>query len=427
MATIREIGAEPMARAGKQYRRIALAYSGGLDTSVIIPWLRENYQADVIAVVADVGQDDDLQKVHDKAIQSGAEKCYVVDVKETFLTDYVFPALRAGALYEGKYLLGTALARPLIGRVLVDVAKQEGCDAVAHGATGKGNDQVRFEAAVAALAPELGVIAPWREWELRSRDDALAYAAKHQIPVDATPKAKYSRDGNLLHISHEGDSLEDPWLAPEPDVLQRCVWPEQAPDEPQDVLLSFREGLPVAVDGVDYAGDPIGLMLKLNETAGRHGVGIVDMVENRLVGMKSRGVYETPGGTLIFEALRGLEMITLDRDALALRYDLAQRYARLVYDGLWFSEVRAALDAALTVLTRPLTGDVRARLYKGSVRILGVRSPETLYDPELSTFDEGAVEFDHADAGGFIRLFTLPLATVARRRQAAAAQRERGE
>ncbi|HEY8450610.1 MAG TPA: argininosuccinate synthase [Bacillota bacterium] len=392
-------------------RRVALAYSGGLDTSVIIPWLRENYQCEVVAVVADVGQGEDLDAIYRKALASGAVSCHVVDVKEEFVRDFAFAALRAGALYEDQYLLGTALARPLIGRVLIDVARAEGCDAVAHGATGKGNDQVRFEAAVAALAPDLPVIAPWRLWTIRSREDALDYAARHGIPVEATRRSIYSRDANLWHISHEGGDLEDAWNAPPPSVLLRCVPPEEAPDTPQDLVLTFEEGVPVAVDGVRYG--PVELLEHLNRVAGAHGVGIADMVENRLVGMKSRGVYESPGPTVLFAGLRALERITLDREALALRHDIGQRYARLVYDGLWYTPVREALDAAVAVLARPLSGEVRLRLLKGSVRATGARSPYALYDPELATFGEGA-DYDHADAGGFIRLFTLPLATRAR-------------
>ncbi|HEX6990186.1 MAG TPA: argininosuccinate synthase [Bacillota bacterium] len=408
-------------------QRVALAYSGGLDTSVIIPWLRESYGCEVVAVVADVGQPDDLEAVYRKALASGAAACDVVDVKEEFARDFAFPALRAGALYEERYLLGTSLARPLIGRVLVERARAHGCDAVAHGATGKGNDQVRFEAAVAALAPDLPVIAPWRCWHIRSREDALDYAAAHGIPVEATRKSIYSRDANLWHISHEGGDLEDAWHAPGPEVLIYCVPPEQAPDRPEELVIAFETGVPVAVDGRGL--QPVELVKELNRRAGAHGVGIVEMVENRLVGMKSRGVYETPGGTVLYEALRALERLTYDRDAMDLRAELGRRYARLVYDGLWFTPAREAIDAAVGSLAGVLNGEVRVRLFKGSVMAVAARSPDALYDPDLATFGEG-VAYDHADAAGFIRLFTLSLATRARlaaRRGAAPASAAAGD
>src|SRR5690606_13716689 len=415
-----------MAAGAGSVQRVALAYSGGLDTSVIIPWLRERYGCEVVAVVADVGQRDDLDAVRRKALASGAAACDVVDVKEEFVREFAFRALKAGALYEDRYLLGTSLARPLIGRVLVERARAHGCDAVAHGATGKGNDQVRFEAAVAALAPDLRVIAPWRLWDIRSREDALAYAEAHGIPVEATRQSIYSRDANLWHISHEGGDLEDAWNTPRPEVLMYCVPPEQAPDQPEEVMITFEQGVPVAVDG--RRTGPADPLTHLNQRAGAHGVGIVEMVENRLVGMKSRGVYETPGGTVLFEALRALERLTYDRDSLDLRAELGRRYARLVYDGLWYTPTREAIDAAVDSLARVLNGDVRVRLYKGSAMAVAARSDDALYDPELSTFGEG-VEYDHADAGGFIRLFTLSLATRARlaqRRQAAGGQAPAG-
>src|SRR5690606_10157654 len=400
-----------MAAGAGSVQRVALAYSGGLDTSVIIPWLRERYGCEVVAVVADVGQRDDLDAVRRKALASGAAACDVVDVKEEFVREFAFRALKAGALYEDRYLLGTSLARPLIGRVLVERARAHGCEAVAHGATGKGNDQVRFEAAVAALAPDLRVIAPWRQWHIRSREDALEYAAAHGIPVDATPRSIYSRDANLWHISHEGGELEDAWHAPGPEVLVYCVPPEEAPDRPEEVVITFAAGVPVAVDGKPLP--PVELVAHLNERAGAHGVGIVEMVENRLVGMKSRGVYETPGGTVLFEALRALERLTYDRDALDLRAELGRRYARLAYDGLWFTPTREAIDAAVASLARVLNGEVRLRLYKGSALAVAARSDDALYDPGLLAFGR-LVEYDYAGEGGFIRSFTLSLATRAR-------------
>jgi argininosuccinate synthase len=385
-------------------KKVALAYSGGLDTSVIIPWLKENYGCEVVAVAVDVGQAEETSGLEEKAKKTGASEFFLVDAKDEFAKDYLFPVLKAGAAYEHDYLLGTATARPLIAKKQVEVALATGCDAFAHGCTGKGNDQVRFELAYMALAPELAIIAPWREWEIASREDAIDYAAARGIPVSATKKDSYSRDRNLWHLSHEGGPLEEPGFEPEPSMFKLTVDPEKAPDAPERVTISFSAGLPVAVNGRKLP--PVPLIQKLNETGGRHGVGRVDIVENRLIGIKSRGVYETPGGTLLVQALRALETLTLDRDSVHEKEKLAARYAELVYFGQWFSPLREALDAFMNALMPTVTGDVTLKLYKGSASVVGRTSPHALYSAHLASFDMRG--YTPADATGFIRLFGLP-------------------
>ncbi|MFI5197812.1 MAG: argininosuccinate synthase [Thermoanaerobaculia bacterium] len=385
-------------------KKVALAYSGGLDTSVIIPWLKENYGCEVVAVAVDVGQAEETSGLEEKAKKTGASEFFLVDAKDEFAKDYLFPVLKAGAAYEHDYLLGTATARPLIAKKQVEVALATGCDAFAHGCTGKGNDQVRFELAYMALAPELAIIAPWREWDIASREDAIDYAAARGIPVSATKKDSYSRDRNLWHLSHEGGPLEEPGFEPEPSMFKLTVDPERAPDAPERVTISFAAGLPVAVNGQKLA--PVPLIQKLNEIGGRHGVGRVDIVENRLIGIKSRGVYETPGGTLLVQALRALETLTLDRDSVHEKEKLAARYAELVYFGQWFSPLREALDAFMNALMPTVTGDVTLKLYKGSSSVVGRTSPHALYSAHLASFDMRG--YTPADATGFIRLFGLP-------------------
>jgi argininosuccinate synthase len=389
-----------------QPTKIALAYSGGLDTSVIIPWLKERYPgARVVAVVADVGQDDDLDEVRRKARASGADGVHVVDVRRQFVTDFIYPALRADAVYEGRYLLGTSLARPLIARVQVEVALADGCDALAHGCTGKGNDQVRFELAYQALAPHLAVIAPWREWTIGSREEEIEYARAHGVPVPVTREKPYSMDGNLWHQSFESGVLEDPWVEPPAGMFRLTVDPARAPDTPEDVEVAFERGVPTAIDG--RAADPVSLVEALNRRAGAHGVGRVDIVENRLVGMKSRGVYETPGGTVLAEAHHHLQTITLDRDTQHYKALVAQKYAELVYNGLWYSPLRRALDAFVSSTQETVTGAVRLRLFKGACTAVGRRADRSLYSHDLATFGRGQ-GYDHGDAAGFIRLFGLP-------------------
>ena len=387
-------------------KKVALAYSGGLDTSCIIPWLKENYDScEVIAVCADIGQGDELSVVREKALTSGAAKVFVADLTEEFLTEYVWPTLKAGAVYEGKYLLGTSFARPVIAKKLVEIARQEGCDAVAHGATGKGNDQVRFELAVKALAPDLKIIAPWREWALRSREEEIEYAKQHHIPI-ATENKTYSMDRNIWHLSHEGSDLEDPWNAPHDDMFLVTRMPEQAPDEDEYVTIDFEKGIPVAVNSKKMkAAD---LLQKLNEIGARHGIGITDLCENRLVGMKSRGVYENPGGAILYYAHRELEYLCLDRVTFHYKELVAHRYAELVYDGVWFSQLREALDAFVDSTQRTVTGTVKLRLYKGNIMSAGAKSPYSLYNQEYVTFEEDDV-YNQADGTGFINLFGLPL------------------
>lgn len=387
-------------------KKVVLAYSGGLDTSVIIPWLKENYDGcEVIAMCADVGQGDELNVVHDKALASGASKVYIEDLTKPFLEEYVWPTLKAGAVYEGKYLLGTSFARPIIAKALVEIAKKEGADAIAHGATGKGNDQVRFELTVKALAPELKIIAPWREWDIRSREDAITYAEKHNIPVAKGNKV-YSMDRNIWHLSHEGSDLEDPWNAPKDSVYLVTKSPEAAPDVATYVEVEFEKGTPVAVDGVKMGA--VELMVKLNELGAANGIGITDIVENRLVGMKSRGIYENPGGAILYYAHRELEYLTLDRALYHYKEQVAIRYGELVYDGMWFSQLREALDAFVNTTQQTVTGTVRLKLYKGNIMSAGSKSPYSLYSQEFVTFEEDEV-YNQADAEGFINLFGLPL------------------
>jgi argininosuccinate synthase len=399
--------------AGHAPRKVVLAYSGGLDTSCIIPWLKEQYgDCEVIAAAVDVGQPDDLSQIEAKALASGASRAYVIDAREEFVREYVFPTLRAGAVYERKYLLGTSMARPLIAKHQVEIALLEGADAVAHGCTGKGNDQVRFELTYQALAPHLTVIAPWRSWQIRSREDALAYAAAHDVPVQATTDKIYSLDGNLWHLSHEGGTLEDPWQEPPEDAYSLTVSPEQAPDTPAYLTLGFEEGWPVSLDGQRL--EPLNLVQALNAIGGEHGVGRIDLLENRLVGMKSRGVYETPGGTILATAQRELEHLTLDKATMRLKDELALTYADIVYNGLWFSPLREALDAFVERTQQPVTGDVRMKLYKGVASAVGRRSPFGLYREDLATFGEDDV-YRQSDAEGFIRLFGLSQKVAAQR------------
>ena len=386
-------------------KKVVLAYSGGLDTSIIIPWIKETYGAEIIAYCGDVGQGDDLEMVRRKALATGASECVVEDLREEFVRDFAFKALSAGAVYEDHYLLGTALARPLLAYRQVQAALARGADALAHGATGKGNDQVRFEVTYATFAPDLQVIAPWREWHIRSREDALAYALSHGVPVDQTPRDLFSRDGNLWHLSHEGGNLEDPWNAPEKAMFRLTVDPEDAPDKPGEVVISFEGGRPVALDGKPLGG--VALVEELNRLAGDHGVGRLDLVENRLVGIKSRGVYETPAGTVLHIAHRELERLVLDRNTLHFKQTVSVRYAQLIYDGLWFSTLRQALAAFVDETEREVTGEVRVRLFKGRAEATGRRSPRSLYRQDLATFGSG-MAYDHKDAEGFIRLFGLP-------------------
>ena len=390
----------------KQIKKVVLAYSGGLDTSVIIPWLKEHYEGcEVIAACADVGQGDELSVVHDKALASGASKVFIVDLTKEFLEEYVWPTLKAGAVYEGKYLLGTSFARPVIAKALVDIAKREGADAIAHGATGKGNDQVRFELTVKALAPNLQIIAPWREWDLDSRTAEIAYAKKHGIPV-ATENKTYSMDRNIWHLSHEGSDLEDPANEPKNSMFLISCAPEDAPDAPEYVSISFEKGIPVAVNGEKMGA--VELLTKLNEVGARNGVGIVDICENRLVGMKSRGVYENPGGSILYYAHRELEYLCLDRSTFHYKEGLAIRYGELVYDGMWFCQLREALAAFVDSTQETVTGEVRLKLYKGNIISAGAKSPYSLYSQEFVTFEHDDV-YDQADATGFINLFGLPL------------------
>lgn len=399
----------------KQYKKVVLAYSGGLDTSVIIPWLKEHYGCEVIAVAADVGQGAELDGLEEKAKKTGASKLYIANVVDEFVEEYVFPTLKAGAKYENQYLLGTSFARPLIAKKIVEIAKKEGADAIAHGATGKGNDQVRFELSVKALAPEMGIVAPWREWELKSRDDELAYAEKHDIPLPVTKETSYSKDKNLWHLSHEGLDLEDPANEPDLDkILELGVSPEKAPDKPAYVTIGFEKGVPVSLDGKKMKGAE--LVAALNKLGGENGVGVLDLVENRLVGMKSRGVYETPGGAILYHAHEVLETICLDKETLHYKQQLALKYADLVYNGQWFTTLREALDAFVDKTQETVTGEVKLKLYKGNISNAGVTSPYSLYSEEVVTFNEDHV-YDQNDATGFINLFGLPLKTQAQMKQ----------
>ncbi|MCX7745492.1 MAG: argininosuccinate synthase [Clostridia bacterium] len=387
--------------------KVVLAYSGGLDTSIIIPWLKENYDYEVIAMAADVGQGEELDPLNEKAIKTGASKIYIEDLKEVFVTDFIYPTLKAGAVYEGKYLLGTSFARPIIAKRMIEIAEKEGATAIAHGATGKGNDQVRFELTVKALAPHLKIIAPWRIWDIKSREDAIDYAEARNIPLPVSKKDNYSMDRNLWHLSHEGQDLEDPWNEPQYDkLLKLMVSPEKAPDKPTYVEIYFEKGIPKKVNGVEYG--PVQLIEELNKLGGANGVGIVDMVENRLVGMKSRGVYETPGGTILYAAHRELELLCIDRDTLHYKDLVAQRFAELVYFGQWYTPLREALSAFVDSTQQTVTGTVRMKLYKGNCMSAGAKSEYSLYSEELSTFGRDAV-YNQKDAEGFINLFGLPL------------------
>ncbi len=387
--------------------KVVLAYSGGLDTSVIVPWLKENYGCEVVCFTADLGQGEfELDGLEEKAINSGASKLYVRDLREELLTDFIIPTMQASAIYERKYLLGTSFARPLIAKHMVEVADLESADAVAHGATGKGNDQVRFELTVMALNPALKIIAPWREWDIASREDALEYARRYEIPVVHTEKSIYSRDANLWHLSHEGGMLEDPWVEPEEPMYQLSNSPQEAPDEPAEIIVSFEKGYPTKLN--DEEINIVEMVEKLNEIGGKHGVGRIDLVENRLVGIKSHGVYETPGGTILYKAHQELESICLDRDTLHYKDILAQRYAQLVYNGKWYSTLRQSLDAFVKVTQENITGDVRMKLYKGNIIITGRRSPYSLYREDYASFGQMDV-YDQTDAKGFINLFGLQL------------------
>lgn len=391
----------------KKLNKVVLAYSGGLDTSVIVPWLRENYGCEVVCFTADVGQGAiELEGLEQKAKASGACQLVVKDLKEEFVKDYIYPCLRAGAIYERKYLLGTSMARPVIAKAMVDVAREVGADAVSHGCTGKGNDQVRFELTFFALNPELTVVAPWREWEIRGREDAIEYAKKHNVPVPVSKKSIYSRDRNLWHLSHEGDILEDPANEPKKDMYMMTVDPEDAPDQPEYVNIGIVAGLPVSVNGMELS--PATLLSHLNEIGGKHGIGRVDMVENRLVGMKSRGVYETPGGTILFAAVRDLESLTIGREAMQRKDAIALDYAELVYAGRWWDPLRESYDAFMKEITKTTTGTVTVKLYKGSVTVTGRQSPYSLYRQDISSFESGQL-YDQADAAGFIRLYGLPM------------------
>ena len=392
-------------------KKVILAYSGGLDTSIIIAWLKENYGYDVIAMCADVGQGDELEPLREKAIKTGASKLYIEDLKDEFVEDYIWPTLKAGAVYENKYLLGTSFARPLIAKRMVEIAHQEGAVAIAHGATGKGNDQVRFELAVKALDPNFEIIAPWRIWDIQSRDQALEYAAARNIPLPVTKKDNYSMDRNLWHLSHEGMDLEDPWNEPNYEMLKICTDPEKAPDKPTYIEIEFEKGVPVKVDG--KAMKPADLVAYVNEVAAANGVGIMDMVENRLVGMKSRGVYETPGGTVLYAAHQNLEELCLDRVTMHFKHQVAQRYGELVYDGVWYSPLREALDAFVDSTQECVTGTVRLKLYKGNIIGAGTKSPYSLYSEDFATFGVDEV-YNQGDATGFINLFALPLTVRAK-------------
>ena len=388
-------------------KKVVLAYSGGLDTSVIVPWLKNNYgNCEVICFAADVGQNEELHGLEDKAIASGASKLIVMDLREEFLVDYVFPTMQAGAVYEREYLLGTSIARPLIAKKLVDIAEAEGAEAVSHGCTGKGNDQVRFELTIMALNPKLKVIAPWREWEIKSREDAIKYAIKYNIPIQQTEKDIYSRDRNIFHLSHEGGLLENPWNEPAKEMFQLTVSPEEAPDKPVYVEVGFKKGNPVSLDGEEL--NALELFTRLNTIAGQHGVGRVDIVENRLVGMKSRGIYETPAGTVIHRAHQALESICLDKHTMHYKDFVSVKYAELVYNGMWFMQLREALDAFVKTTQHKITGTVRMKLYKGNVTIAGRKSPFSLYREDYASFGEDNV-YNQQDAHGFIQLFGLPL------------------
>ena len=391
----------------KKYNKVVLAYSGGLDTSIIIPWLKENYGCEVIAVAADVGQESELEGLQEKAIKTGASKLYIEDLKKEFVEDCIWPTLKAGAVYENKYLLGTSFARPIIAKRLVEIAKKEGADAIAHGCTGKGNDQVRFELTIKAFAPNMPIIAPWRIWDIKSRDEEIDYAEAHQIPLKITRETNYSKDKNLWHLSHEGLDLEDPANEPKyNEILEMGVSPEKAPDTPTYITLHFEKGVPTALDGVEMDG--VSLIQKLNKIGGANGVGLADLVENRLVGMKSRGVYETPGGSILYHAHDVLETICLDKETQHYKQQVALKFADLVYNGQWYTPLREALSAFVDSTQQSVTGDVKLKLYKGNIINAGVASDYTLYDEEVATFDADEV-YNQMDSQGFINLFGLPI------------------
>ena len=396
-------------------KKVVLAYSGGLDTSVILKWIGESYGAEVVTFTANIGQGEEVDEAREKALATGASRAYAVDLVDEFVEDFVFPVLRAGAVYENDYLLGTSFARPLIAKHMIAIADDEGADAIAHGATGKGNDQVRFELTAYALNPNIRVIAPWREWDLKGREDCVAYAAEHGIPVPVSRDKPYSTDANLFHISYEGGILEDPWTAPPDDMWTLTADPERAPDEPEEVEVSFDAGNPVALNGERLAPAP--LLRAANHLAGRHGVGRIDIVENRFVGMKSRGCYETPGGTLLHRGHQAVESLTLDRQVMQLRDELMPKYAAMVYNGFWFSPERQALQTLMDDIQRTVTGVARLKLYKGGIAVVGRRSPNSLYRQDVATFEEDSV-YDQADADGFIKLNALRL-RIARQREVA--------
>ncbi|HCR42940.1 MAG TPA: argininosuccinate synthase [Ruminococcaceae bacterium] len=396
----------------KNIKKVVLAYSGGLDTSIIIPWLKENYDdCEVIAVAADVGQGAELSGLEEKAKKTGASKLYIADLKKQFVEDYIFPTVKAGAVYENKYLLGTSFARPLIAKRLVEIAKAEGADAIAHGCTGKGNDQVRFELAIKAFAPDMEIIAPWRIWDIKSRDEEIDYAQAHNVPLNITRETNYSKDKNLWHLSHEGLDLENPANEPDFDkILELGVSPKKAPDKPTYITISFEKGVPVKINGEKMCA--VDMMAQLNKAGGENGIGIVDLLENRLVGMKSRGVYETPGGTILYHAHEKLEELCLDRDTFHFKQQLALKFADLVYDGKWFTPLREALSAFVDSTQGSVTGDVKLKLYKGNIIDAGATSHYSLYDEEIATFSADDV-YDQKDAGGFINLFGLPITVQA--------------
>ena len=396
----------------QKYNKVVLAYSGGLDTSIIIPWLKENYGCEVIAVAADVGQGAELSGLEEKAIKTGASKLYIEDLKEEFVNDFIVPTMKAGAVYEGQYLLGTSFARPLIAKRLVEIAQAEGADAIAHGCTGKGNDQVRFELAIKAFAPDMPIIAPWRTWDIKSRDEEIDYAIAHNIPLAITRETNYSKDKNLWHLSHEGLDLEDPANEPQYEkILELGVSPQSAPDKPAYVTIGFEKGAPVSLDGQGMSA--LEIILTLNKIGGANGVGIVDMVENRLVGMKSRGVYETPGGTILYHAHQALETICLDRDTQHYKQQVALKFSELVYYGQWFTPLREALSAFVDSTQQTVTGEVKLKLYKGNIINASLTSPYSLYSEEVATFGEDDV-YDQMDSKGFINLFGLPIQVKAR-------------
>lgn len=407
-------------------KKVVLAYSGGLDTSIIIPWLKENYDLDVIACCVDVGQGDELGPVKQKALSTGASKVYIIDARKEFAEDYIMPTIKAGAIYEDKYLLGTAMARPLIAKKLVEVAEKEGAKYIAHGCTGKGNDQVRFELTIKALNPDIRVIAPWREWSIKSREEAIDYAAERGIPVPVSKARPYSMDRNLWHLSHEGADLEDTWNPHPTDIYMLTTAPENAPDKPELVEIEFEKGVPVKVNGVSE--DPMTILEKLNEIGGRNGIGLMDMVENRLVGMKSRGVYETPGGTILHTAHKELEYITLDKQTMHFKQMVSNKYSELVYDGLWFTPLKEALDAFVEDTQKNVTGIVILKLYKGSCTISGMDSIYSLYNKDFATFGENVDNiYNQKDAEGFINLFGLPIEVMALMKRKLAKQGEKKE